>query len=260
MRLVDGGWSKEFTRALLHDPCELRIICPFIKAGALKRILRYHPSNIKVITRFSLGDFAEGVSDVSALRKLLEAGARIRGVRNLHAKLYLFGKSRAIITSCNLTEAALDRNHELGLVVEDWTISEKCFAYFDELWHLAGNDLLLDQVDAWDKAVTDHWLGGGRPHETEGLKDFGVDTGVADEPFARAPIAVADASQAFVKFLGMGNNRVSLSASTIEDIKSGGSHWAACYPANKRPRRVKDGAVIFMGRLTSDPNDICVFW
>ena len=35
--------------------------------------------------------------------------ARVRGVRNLHAKLYIFGESRAIITSCNLTEAALTR-------------------------------------------------------------------------------------------------------------------------------------------------------
>ena len=36
-------------------------------------------------------------------------------------------------------------------------------------------------------------------------------------------------------------------------------HWAAGYPTSKRPRNVKDNAVIFMGRLTRDPNDIRVF-
>ena len=30
-------------------------------------------------------------------------GAQIRGVRHLHAKLYLLGASRAIVTSANLT-------------------------------------------------------------------------------------------------------------------------------------------------------------
>ena len=45
---------------------------------------------------------------------LLDAGASIRGIQNLHAKLYLFGTSRAIITSANLTEAALTRNQEFG--------------------------------------------------------------------------------------------------------------------------------------------------
>ena len=254
VRLVDSGWDEEFTKALLDDSSELRIICPFMKVGALQRLLRHHPSNIQVITRFSLGDFAEGVSDVAALRNLLEAGARVRGVRNLHAKLYLFGKSRAIITSCNLTEAALRRNREIGMVVSDWTIMERCLAYFDDLWHLAGNDLLPVQVDAWDKTLTDHWLRGGRPHDTGGLKDFGEDTGVEG-----APLAVADASQAFVKLLGMGDNRVPLSVSTLEEVRGEGSHWAACYPANRRPRGVKDGAVIFMGRLTSGPNDIRVF-
>ena len=259
MQLVDDGWSEEFTAALLDDSSELRIICPFIKVGALRRLLRHYPGKVQAITRFNLADFAGRVSDVAALRELLEAGARVRGVRNLHAKLYLFGKSRAIITSCNLTEAALCRNHELGMVIHDWAIVERCRAYFDNLWDLAGNDLLLDQVDTWDKTVTNHWLSGGRRHETDGLMDFGVDTGIEDAPLAKAPIAVADASQAFVKLLGMGYNRVPLSVSTLEEVNGGGSHWAACYPANRRPRGVKDGAVIFMGRLTSDPNDIRVF-
>ena len=80
VRLVDTGWGTELTDALRADSSELRIICPFIKVGALDRLLSHWPGNVQVITRFNLADFAEGVSDVAALRMLLDAGARVRGV------------------------------------------------------------------------------------------------------------------------------------------------------------------------------------
>ena len=120
-RLVEERWSEELIKAIRLDSSDLRIICPFIKAGPIERLLRHRPGKgrIRVITRFNLAHCADGVSDVAALSKLLNAGATVRGVRNLHAKLYVFAKSRAIITSCNLTDAALSRNHELGLVVDN---------------------------------------------------------------------------------------------------------------------------------------------
>ena len=110
IRLVDAEWDQELSAAIRADPSEVRIVCPFIKERALERLLSARPGDVQVITRFNLADFADGVSDVEALRMLLDAGASIRGIRNLHAKLYLFGTSRAIITSANLTEAALTRN------------------------------------------------------------------------------------------------------------------------------------------------------
>ena len=180
IRLVDGGWDKEFTEALSADASELHIICPFIKTGAVERLLSRQPRNIRVITRFNLADFSEGVSDIAALRRLLDADASVRGVRNLHAKLYILGASRAIITSANLTEAALSLNHELGLVAEDAEIIAKCHDYFDSLWKRAGNNLIHDQINAWNKTVTNHRLQGGRPHETAGLVDFGADAGIVD--------------------------------------------------------------------------------
>jgi len=62
-----------------------------------------------------------------------------------------------------------------------------------------------------------------------------------------------------VKFLGEGDNRVPSAFDTIEEIKRAGCHWAVAYPASKRPSGVKDDAVIFIGRLTREPNDIRVF-
>ena len=258
-RLVDGNWDEEFTEALCDDASELRIICPFIKVGALQRLLRHSPRRVQVITRFNLGDFADRVSDVAALRKLLEVDASVRGVRNLHAKLYLFGKKRAIITSCNLTEAALSRNHELGMVTSDGTIIEKCLEYFDNLWRVAGDDLVLDRVAAWDSTVTDYLLEGGRPHGRGGLGDCGVNTGIIETSPAQVPIVVSASSQAIVKFLGSAKERCQPSDLTIEEIKRSGCHWAVGYPTNRRPRSVHDDAIIFMGRLTRNPNDIRIF-
>ena len=258
-RLVDGKWDEEFTEALCDDASELRIICPFIKVGALQRLLRHSPTRVQVITRFNLGDFADRVSDVAALRKLLKAGARVRGVRNLHAKLYLFGKKRAIVTSCNLTEAALSRNHELGIVTTDGTIIQKCLESFDNLWCEAGEDLVLDTVEDWERTVTEYLLKGGRPHARGGLCDFGADTGIIETPPAQLPIVVSASSQAIVKFLGSAKDRCNLSDLTIEEIKRSGCHWAVGYPSKKRPRSVLDEAIIFMGRLTRNSNDIRIF-
>ena len=258
-RLVDGGWRKEFNEALRADASGLRIVCPFIKLRTIQSLLCHQTGNVRVITRFNLADFAEGVSDVAALRSLLNSQAKVRGVRNLHAKLYLFGETRAIITSSNLTEAALSRNHELGMVTGDAAIIEKCLAYFDNLWQNAGDDLVSDQAEAWHKTITNHWIGGSKPNDAAGLRDYGVDAGLPLPPNPEIPTAVADAPQAFVKFLGGGDDRQLLSASTTEEIKEGGCHLTACYPAGRRPIGVKDGAVIFMGRFTRDPDNIRVF-
>ncbi|HJV26311.1 MAG TPA: phospholipase D family protein [Aromatoleum sp.] len=259
IRLVDSGWDSELTDALRADASQLRIICPFIKAGALDRLLAECPKSILVITRFNLADFAEGVSDLAALRSLVRAGAHVRGIRNLHAKLYLFGDSRAIVTSANLTEAALNRNHEFGMVASDQAVISACGAYFDALWQCGGDFLTLEQIDAWEDQVTRARAAGGRPNRAAGLGDFGADVGIAKPLPAFLPASVANAPQAFVKFLGEGSNRVALTFETFEEIRRAGCHWAVAYPASRRPIGVKDDAVIFIARLTRDPNDIRVF-
>ena len=140
-----------------------------------------------------------------------------------------------------------------------WRFIRKCLAYFDNLWQRAGNDLQRDQVTVRDHTVTDPGLRGGRPDKATDLGAFGNDAGVAGPSLAKVPTVVPDATQAFVKLLGRSDDRISLSGSTIEEIMRGGCHWAVAYPAKKRPRSVRNGAVIFMGRLTRDPNDIRVF-
>ncbi len=147
-QLLDSGWDTVFREAIAADRTELRLVCPFIKVRAARRLLTgKRPGLIQVITRFHLGDMCDGVSDSEALGLLLENGAKIRGIRNLHAKLYLFGDQRAIVTSANLTEAALLRNHEFGFVSSESRIIERCREYFETLWKRAGKDLELATLE-----------------------------------------------------------------------------------------------------------------
>jgi len=258
-RLVDTAWERELAAAAETDRKGLRIVCPFIKKGALVRLLTAgRPHELLVVTRFNLIDFADGVSDLSALRVLLERGAQVRGVRNLHAKLYLFGLCRAIVTSANLTDAALLRNHEFGFVADDSPIVERCRGYFDELWARAGSDLTLERLTEWEGRVALHLASGARPDRPCGLSDEGTDAGASADPPNLEPW-VAEAPQSFVKFLGEGDNRVAPDFLTMDEIRRAGCHWAVAYPASKRPTGVQDGAVIFIGRLTKEPNDIRVF-
>ena len=259
-RLVDKGWDSEFIDGLRRDPGELRILCPFIKARALARILTPRPASLQVITRSNLADFADGVSDIETLRLLLDAGGAVRGIRGLHAKLYIFGSSRAIVTSANLTSAGLSANREFGIVTEDRAAIDRCLVYFKELWRLAGSDLARQQLDQWDLTLADHLASGGRPAPSDGLGDFGAEAGIELPPYCGLPPVFSDPPQAFVKFGGEGKDRVPLDCPIIEEVERGGCHWALAYPAGggKRPTGVQEGAIMFISRLVKGP-DIRIF-
>lgn len=251
LRAVERNWDQELIEGARLGAGELRIVSPFIKVGALTGIPFDGSGGIRVITRFDLSDFAEGASDIGAVRKLLDCGASVRGIRNLHAKLYLFGGVRAIVTSANLTVSGLRRNREFGLVTEDGAAIGKCLAYFDELWRLGGSDLEREQLDDWDHRVTTYRASGGRLAHRPCLPDMGkalVDSGSVS---GRIPQIFADAAQAFVKFTGSDYDRCSLSSTTYEWVKTSGCHWGVNY--SKRPRNVEDGDVMFISRLTKEP-------
>jgi hypothetical protein len=257
-RLIDSRWDKVLDEALKVNHASIRIVCPFIKRGVANRLLKYgKPKLVQVITRFSLRDFAAGVSDVSALRLLLENGAQVKGVRNLHAKLYLFGESRAIVTSANLTEAALLTNHELGFVATDAWIIDPCRQYFEKLWSRAGQRLQVAKLADWDRKIAKS-AGGMRQGAATDLDDEGTDVGIPSESVILPPW-VDRVEQSFVKFFGRGDNRADRSMQILEEVRRSGSHWACTYPKGKRPRMVQDGATMFMGRLVKEPNDTLVY-
>jgi len=218
------------------------------------------PQPFEVLTRFNLADFGSGVSDVAALRAILEAGGCVRGVRGLHAKVFLFGDARAAVTSANLTSRGLKGNHEFGCVSEDSPFINACRAYFDRLWQAAaGSDLTAAQLDEWNAQVTAFLTSGGRPEREAGLPDHGM---VVDLDRLTPTVTrgwPAESGQAFVKFFGRSNDRLPWTFQAFEEVRRAGCHWACTYPKGKRPRQVADGDTLFTARLVKDPDDMLIF-
>lgn len=258
-RVVERGWDSELARGFQLRSDKVLFVSPFIKARAIEPFLG-QLGNSRIITRFSQQDFADRVSDIAALRLLLDAGAAVRGVRHLHAKLYVFGSRRAIITSANLTVAGLTRNHEFGLITDERGAVADCRRYFNELWARAGGDLSAAQLEQWEERVTQHLaFGGATPADREPLEDAGRDIGILRPPTQGNGTSIFDdPQQAFVKFLGQGNNRAPLSTETSDEVAISGCHWALAYPTKQRPKSVQDDAVMYIARLVQD-GDIRVF-
>jgi hypothetical protein len=77
--LVDRDWGAELTDGYRRHGTALRIICPFIKVRPVVELLTTsQPPRFEVVTRFNLADFGSGISDLAALRVILEAGGRVR--------------------------------------------------------------------------------------------------------------------------------------------------------------------------------------
>lgn len=276
MRIVHGNWRAEILDQTCAKKKRLRIICPFIKEVTVRSLIKAcKPSDIQVITRFNLNDCYEGVSDLSALRFLLDKGANIQGVKGLHSKLYIYADIKAIITSANLTQSGLDSNHEFGCVITENELVGTCRQYFDGLWSDESNNLTYEHLDEWSKEIEQARLSGGLktgPKKTK-LKDHGRKANDID-PIVDNDIPDLDAlnvvaqsrirkfsNQAFVKFLGKSDNRVPTDFPVIEEIRRSGAYWSLGYPKTSRPRQPKDGDTMFIGRLVEGPegNDTIIF-
>lgn len=252
-QLVDSGWEQVFQKAAAADADELLIICPYIKAGPMKRLLDHSGcSSIRVLTRLSERDLFDGVSDVSALELLLDRKATVRGIKNLHAKLFVFGASSVVAGSANLTEAAWRRNLEFGFTSGQPEVIEGCRDYFDSLWKRTSVDLTRDTLNAI-RANVEKARKSASPTPKQDFHDHGQDLGSFSDPtpFESLP------ARSFVKFFGEGHNRASLDSPIAQIVDSDGSHYACSFPAGKRPRRFKDGDTVFIGHFV--PGDLIVY-
>jgi hypothetical protein len=125
--IVRSPWRASFLRWASGATETVRVAAPFIKldAACFLATAATRGVNISVLTKFSLHSFERGVSDLNALFMLKEKGARLRTAPKLHAKVYLFDNSRAVVTSGNLTTRGLVGNIEYGVTItEPGTVRE----------------------------------------------------------------------------------------------------------------------------------------
>ena len=72
-----------------------------------------------LVTRTDLRDFAVGASSLDTLCTLVKDGVAVHSLSDLHAKIYVFDDSSALVTSANATRSGMRHNLECGLGTQD---------------------------------------------------------------------------------------------------------------------------------------------
>lgn len=124
------------------------LICsPYITVEPIRQLVRTIEAKrlqdsltVTVLTELTLANLVRGASDVAALLFVAE---RVRTVEivylpRIHAKVYVSGDKRAIISSANLTTGGLRANLEYGVQIEDSTVVRQVVADIREYAALGG--------------------------------------------------------------------------------------------------------------------------
>lgn len=101
---------------------------------------------ITVVTSINIANLINGSLDVSALNLLLKNDIKVYNFQNLHAKIYLFDKMNAIITSANLTNSAMFKNYEYGVKINNDDSLSIIYNDFKQMID-ESNQITLDDID-----------------------------------------------------------------------------------------------------------------
>ena len=113
-------WLAENARHCRH---RMLIASPFVNSGVIQ-VMNLSPASVtrNLITRTDLRDFATGASSLEALCTLAKNGVDVSSLGGLHAKMYIFDDTCALVTSANATNSGLRHNLECGLATRDGRI------------------------------------------------------------------------------------------------------------------------------------------
>lgn len=266
-RVIHSGWNHQVDQLVKTSSTKIDLINPFLQIKTVRTLFSGFKGKLRVLTRYKLADFYQGVSDLDALQLLLDYGAEIRGIRYLHAKVYSFDGQCCLVCSANLTDAAMNRNLEVGLITSEPASVKALEENFNALWELSGPSLTATKIVDWKSQVRKVRIQTplSRP---SGLKDLGANLNFGGSGFSvsfpednlvgQSRFELENAENYFCKFSASSSDRPS-GTKLVEDwIKDCDFTIGGFYPKNKRPRIVRDGDVMFPAVLCADPRDIFV--
>lgn len=115
----------------------VRISSPYVTE---RQLLTASPKHqVRLLTTLSPIDIAMGATSIESINALLELGVECRYLPprpKLHAKVYIFGVSHALVTSANFTTSAFYSNVEAGVEITGEN-ARSLAAWFDRLWKTA---------------------------------------------------------------------------------------------------------------------------
>lgn len=124
LQLIKNPIETVFMNLLLEANNNVSLCAPFIKQDIVKKILetKKNNTNLVVVTTSNIASFVRKASDIEAIELLLKNNIKVYNHQHLHAKIYSFDKSKAIITSANLTYNGLIKNYEYSVLISDSNI------------------------------------------------------------------------------------------------------------------------------------------
>lgn len=244
------------------------MISPFVTYQAVKHLSNeFDLKNFKLITRFNLDDFFIGVSSLDALKFLKKSGAGIKGIKGLHAKIFIFENNGVLVSSSNFTTGGMYKNYELGIYTDDKSIVKEINDHFAELWNISGDDLSLKIISEWERKILNHKIQNplfkkktlgdfGKQLEKEELEDPVID---AIREFSSIDtVNTSDTSiRYFLKFMGTGGDREDALADISDIIRRSECHYAVTHSFH--PRLIKNGDILYYAYMTKDPDDYAIF-
>ena len=124
MQSIRSPWAATFDQFAGSIRNSAIIAAPFITRAPVERLvaklgIRRRSVRLNLLTNLAADNAISGSLDVGALAWLCERvpNTVVRHLRYLHAKAYVADERLAIVTSSNLTNGGLYRNHELGLAI-----------------------------------------------------------------------------------------------------------------------------------------------
>lgn len=121
IEIVKSPSSDIFYGLIENTTSQLYLCAPYIKKEVVKKILalKNKTATLNVFTSANVANFVNGSSDVEAIQMLIDSGIDVINYQKLHAKIYLFDDKKALITSANLTNYALYKNYEYGVLIHE---------------------------------------------------------------------------------------------------------------------------------------------
>lgn len=150
---ISSPWRATLLEAVRGTQQQLFIICPYIKEeviSAIRETLHSRdtgqtmPLAVRILTRMLAEELLNGSSDISALEQFLhwpdhlaETTVELRAISNIHAKVWIFDASLAIVGSGNATPSGLEANLEYGLAVSDPHLVARIQQDWEQWWQRA---------------------------------------------------------------------------------------------------------------------------
>lgn len=127
--IIKSPSYNNFFSLVKESKNNIYLCAPFIKKEIVDKILENKKDGIEmvVITSANLSNFLCGSLDISAIKELIKQGVTVRNYQKLHAKIYIFDRKKALVTSANLTNNALYHNYEYGVLIDDNSIADKIY-------------------------------------------------------------------------------------------------------------------------------------